>query len=88
MRKEKCYLECIGFICETVMAKRNYKREYKKWHSSPKARAKRAELNRIARKRGIYGKRRSMGKDLSHTKDGRVVLEKSSTNRARNGVRK
>jgi hypothetical protein len=29
-----------------------------------------------------------MGKDLSHTKDGRVVLEKSSTNRARNGVRK
>jgi hypothetical protein len=34
------------------------------------------------RRRGIAGKG---GKDLSHTTDGRMVLESRSTNRARNG---
>jgi hypothetical protein len=34
------------------------------------------------RRRGIAGKG---GKDLSHTKDGRMVLESPSKNRARNG---
>lgn len=34
------------------------------------------------RKRGIAGKG---GKDLSHTTDGRMVLESPRTNRARNG---
>jgi hypothetical protein len=34
------------------------------------------------RKRGIAGKG---GKDLSHTRDGRMVLESPSKNRARNG---
>ena len=35
------------------------------------------------KKRGIAGKG---GKDLSHTTDGRMVLEDRSTNRARNGA--
>lgn len=45
---------------------------------------KRVELNREARQRGIYGKRNAMGKDLSHTKEGGMVLEKKSVNRGRN----
>lgn len=45
----------------------------------------REELNAEARKRGIYGKRNAAGKDLSHKKDGKMVLESTSKNRARNG---
>lgn len=45
----------------------------------------RVELNKEARDRGIYGKRASKGVDLSHKKDGKMVLESSKTNRARNG---
>jgi hypothetical protein len=33
----------------------------------------RVELNREARERGIYGKRWSKGKDLSHTKEGKMI---------------
>lgn len=61
---------------------RDYSKE-KAYQSSPKRKAYRAELNAEARKRGIYGKRQSM--DLSHTKDGKMVLEKKSINRARQG---
>lgn len=64
--------------------KRNYKQEAK-WQSSPKQRAYRAKLNKVARARGLYGKRRAMGKDLSHTKSGKLVLESSSKNKSRNG---
>lgn len=46
---------------------------------------KRVELNKEARKRGIYGKRYKKGVDLSHTKDGKMVIEKRKSNRARNG---
>lgn len=53
--------------------------------SNRKNQAKRVELNRIARQRGIYGKRNKMGKDLSHGSDGSVVLESVSSNRSRNG---
>lgn len=45
----------------------------------------REELNAEARKRGIYGKRASKGLDLSHKKDGKMVLESTSRNRSRNG---
>jgi hypothetical protein len=61
---------------------RDYSKE-KEYQSSPKRRAYRAELNAEARERGIYGKRKSM--DLSHTKDGKMVLESKSKNRARQG---
>jgi len=43
---------------------------------------KRVELNRENHKRGTYGN--GDGKDVSHKKDGSTVLEKASTNRARN----
>lgn len=61
---------------------RDYSKE-KAYQSSPKRKAYRAELNAEARERGIYGNRKSM--DLSHTKDGKMVLENKSKNRARQG---
>ena len=61
---------------------RDYSKE-KAYQSSPERRKYRAELNAEARKRDIYGKRQSM--DLSHTKDGKMVLENKSKNRARQG---
>jgi len=60
----------------------------KKNNARPEERAKRAELNREARSRGVYGKREQMGQDLSHTKSGDMVLESTSKNRARNGAKK
>lgn len=63
---------------------RNYAYD-KQYQSSPERKKYRAELNKEARERGIYGKRHASGKDLSHTKSGKLVLEKRSANRARNG---
>ena len=60
-------------------------REYKKANIvGRKHKDRRVELNKEARERGIYGKRHAMGKDLSHKKDGSMVLESSKINRARN----
>lgn len=56
----------------------------KEYQSSPSRVKYRQELNAEARKRGIYGKRHAAGKDLSHTKSGKMILEKKSKNRARN----
>jgi len=53
--------------------------------NNKKNQKKRVELNAEARKRKIYGKRSKAGKDLSHTKSGKMVLESRSKNRARNG---
>ena len=63
---------------------RDYSKE-KAYQSSAKRVAYRSELNAEARERGIYGKRSSMSKDLSHKKDGKMVLESKSLNRARQG---
>ena len=63
---------------------RNYSSQ-KEYNKKPEQVAKRVELNREARKRKIYGKRHSNGVDLSHTKSGKMVLEKRSSNRSRNG---
>jgi len=63
---------------------RNYSSQ-KEYNKRPDQVAKRVELNREARKRKIYGKRHSNGVDLSHTKSGKMILEKSSANRSRNG---
>ena len=68
--------------CSNKATGRDYSKE-KAYQSSPDRRKYRAELNAEARKRGIYGKRQSM--DLSHTKDGKMVLENKSKNRARQG---
>jgi hypothetical protein len=48
----------------------------------PSERKRRAELNQERRRRGIAGKG---GPDISHTEDGKTVLEEPSINRARNG---
>lgn len=57
--------------------KRKYETEYE---SSPARKKYRRELERERRKRGVAGKG---GKDMSHTKDGRIVPEDPHTNRAR-----
>ena len=55
------------------------------FHSSPARKKYRAELSAERRKRKIAGKG---GGDLSHTKDGRLVRESASKNRARNRGKK
>ena len=66
---------------ESVKEERDYKAEYKKFQSSPKAKKYRAELNQYNRKKGTYGN--NDGKDASH-KGGKIVgFEKESTNRGR-----
>lgn len=55
----------------------------KKYHSTPERRKYRSELNKANRKAGTYGN--GDGHDMSHTKSGRLVKEKASKNRARNG---
>ena len=63
-----------------LRAKKNaYQRKYNK-----KKKVKKASQERWTerRRRGIAGKG---GKDLSHTKSGKMVLESASKNRARNG---
>jgi hypothetical protein len=57
----------------------------KKLNDTPENKEYRAELSRERRKRGIMGKG---GNDLSHTKDGKLVEENPSTNRARNRGKK
>ena len=57
----------------------------KKVNARPEQRAKRSELTTERRRRGIAGKG---GKDLSRTKDGKMVLENPSKNRARNRGKK
>lgn len=54
-----------------------------KYHATPERKKYRAKLNKINRDRGTAGN--GDGKDASHTKKGGVVMEKASTNRARNG---
>lgn len=63
---------------------RNYKKEGV-WQSSAKQRAYRAKLNRIARAKGVYGKRASRGVDLSHNSDGSISLRSAHLNRSANG---
>jgi hypothetical protein len=55
----------------------------KKYHSSEERNDYRADLNMANRKAGTYGNKD--GKDMSHTKEGKLIKEKRSSNRARNG---
>jgi hypothetical protein len=62
-------------------AKKNaYNKEY---HSDPDRVNYREDLNKANRKAHTYGN--GDGKDMSHTKSGRLVQEARSANRARNG---
>jgi hypothetical protein len=62
-------------------AKKNaYNKEY---HSTEERKNYRAKLNKANHDAGTYGN--GDGKDMSHTKSGKLVKEKESSNRARNG---
>ena len=60
-------------------AKKKYDTAY---HATPERKKYRADLNRERRRRGLKGS----DKDLSHTKDGKLVLEDKSKNRGRQGA--
>lgn len=65
-------------------ARRKKKIAYdKKYNSSDDQKKYRVELNRANRKAGTYGN--GDGKDMSHTKVGKLILESARSNRARNG---
>jgi hypothetical protein len=51
-----------------VAAKRNYKKEYERYHSSEKAKKQRARNNKANREAGTYGN--GDGKDIAHSKPG------------------
>lgn len=57
----------------------------KAYNNRPEQVKKRTELNKLARKKGIYGKRWAKWVDISHKKWGGTTLEKRSKNRSRNG---
>lgn len=63
--------------------KYDYDKEYQ---SSPDRKKYRVELNKENRKAGTYGNKD--GKDMSHTKSGKLVKEAQSKNRARNRGKK
>jgi len=63
-------------------AKLKYDKEFQKKKKQVK---KRVETNRANRKANLYGKLTKMGKDQSHTADGKLVLEDRKINRGRSG---
>jgi hypothetical protein len=58
----------------------------KKYQASEERKKYRVKLNKVNREAGTYGN--GDGKDMSHTKSGKIVKEKMSSNRARNGQNK
>jgi hypothetical protein len=58
----------------------------KAYHSTPERKSYRAKLNSKNRKEGTYGNKDK--KDMSHTKNGKLIKEKQSKNRARNRGKK
>lgn len=70
---------------ENPDAKKKKKEYDTKYHSTPQRIAYRGALVKARRDAGVYGKG---GKDMSHAKDGTIVPENKSKNRARNGANK
>jgi hypothetical protein len=68
---------------ESIAKKKAYD---KKYSATPERKKYRAELNAANKKKGTYGN--GDGKDMSHTKSGKMVSESQSKNRARNGQNK
>ena len=64
---------------------RDYSKE-KGYQSTSSRKRYRASLNKANRKAGTYGNKD--GKDMSHTKSGKLVKESQSKNRARNRGKK
>jgi len=73
----------LGMSEERKKKKLAYDKAYQK---SEERKDYRVELNRKNREAGTYGN--GDGKDMSHTKSGKLVPESKSTNRARNGHNK
>lgn len=73
----------LGMSEERRKKKLAYDKEY---HQTEERKNYRVELNRKNRDAGTYGN--GDGKDMSHTKSGKLVSESKSTNRARNGHNK
>ena len=65
---------------EAAAKKKKYDTKY---HKTTKRKKYRAKLAKARRKAGVMGKG---GKDMSHTKGGKLVRESASKNRARNGA--
>jgi hypothetical protein len=57
-----------------------------KYQATEKRKNYRVELNKANRSAGTYGN--GDGKDMSHTKTGKLVKENMKSNRARNGANK
>jgi hypothetical protein len=83
--KSKNPKETAQYYRDNPEARRKKAATDKKVNARPEQKEKRAELVSERRKRGIDGKG---GADLSHTKDGRLVKEDPSANRARNRGKK
>jgi hypothetical protein len=64
---------------------RDYSKD-KKYQATEERKRYRAALNKANRKAGTYGN--GDGKDMSHTKSGKLVKESQSKNRARNRGKK
>ena len=63
---------------------RKKKNDYNtKYHSTSERKKYRVKLNKANRDAGTYGN--GDGKDMSHTKSGKLIKESQSANRARNG---
>lgn len=71
------------YFAENPEARERKNTYNKKYHSSEERKNYRVKLNKANRDSGTYGN--GDGKDKSHTKTGKLVSEKQSTNRARNG---
>lgn len=63
------------------MAERDYKKEYKKFQSSPEQKKKRADRNRQRKKLGL---KKGDPRDASHVGNGKVVAKHKSKNRGSN----
>jgi hypothetical protein len=63
--------------------KRNYRREYLLYNSSPEKRKYRSELNKYNRAKGVYGN--GDGKDASHHHGKITGFEDEHTNKGRAG---
>ena len=69
-----------GWSPSSIARKRAYD---KKYHQTPARKKYRASLNKANRDAGTYGN--GDGKDMSHTKSGKMKLELQRINRKRNG---
>lgn len=71
------------YFAENPEARKKKNAYNKKYHSSEERKNYRVKLNKANRDSNTYGNKD--GIDKSHTKTGKLVSEKQSSNRARNG---